>query len=253
MSENKLMIRFYLWVFAVSALLTYAVDLNSQFHFIALNSPLVSNSFCFSILSGVLTGVVVALAVEIKQYFSRKRQARAFLFGVASELYGLLAVQKAGIAYFLDHPSESIPKNLCGGSSQQPINYHISQLKMADYNTFKKSDSISKALSKFANQMSFIEKTVRDFINIPIAYNKTELNALKMNVYNSKVTSASELMLSTLQKITEELEKCLTDIDAFCSAFEKLYNSRYTWNQIKESTSEIEKQIRKNVHCYGED
>lgn len=253
MSENKVMIRFYLWVFAVFALLTYAVDLNSQFHFIVLNSPLVSNSFCFSILSGVLTGVVVALAVEIKQYFSRKRQARALLFGVASELYGLLAVQQAAIAYYIEHPSETISKNLCGDSSQQPINYHILQLKMADYNTFKKSDSINGALRILANQISFIEKTVRGFINIPIAYNKTELNAFKMNDYNSKVTSASTLMLSTLQKITEELEKCLSDIDAFCGAFEKLDNSRYSWNEIKESISEIEQQIRKNVHCYGED
>ena len=41
MSDNKTMIRFYLILLVVSAALTYAVDLNGQFHFIKLNSPLI--------------------------------------------------------------------------------------------------------------------------------------------------------------------------------------------------------------------
>ena len=46
MSDNKIMIRFYFGLFLVLALLAYTVDLNSQFHFVALNTPFISNLFC---------------------------------------------------------------------------------------------------------------------------------------------------------------------------------------------------------------
>ena len=42
MSDNKTMIRFYSVFLLLSALLTYAVDLNAQYSFVVVNSPLIS-------------------------------------------------------------------------------------------------------------------------------------------------------------------------------------------------------------------
>lgn len=247
MSDNKTMIRFYLGLFLISALLTYVVDLNSRLHFIVLNSPLISNSFCFSILSGILTGVSVALVVEIKQYCSRKRQVCNTLYAVALELYNLLTIQKAGIAYYIDHPAVAIPQNLCGPQAQQPIYYCVSQFRMIDYNTFRKNDNINEALKKFINEIVFVENMTRNFTNISIAYNETKIKAIEKQNFKSEVTSASSIMLSALQKGMSELEKCLSDIDDFCRAFEKMDNSRYKWSQSKGIASDMEKQIKQDI------
>lgn len=248
MSDNKTMIRFYLGLFLIVALLTYAVDLNSKFHYIVLNSPLISNSFCFSILSGILTGVAVALFAEIKQYCLRKRQARDTLYVVALKLYNLLIIQKAGIVYYIKHPVEVIPKNLCGYQVQQPIYSCISQFGMIDYNTFGKNDNINLALKNFSKRMFFIENTVRNFTNISIAYNEVEIENIKKHTCIGKVTSESVIMSNALQKGIKELENCLSAIDDFCSAFEKIDNKCYRWNHSKAIASELEKQIEQDVY-----
>lgn len=72
MSDNKIMIKFYAFIFIVCVFLTYIVDLNEQIHFVKLDSSFISNSFCFAILSGILTGVIVALLIEIRQYLLHK-------------------------------------------------------------------------------------------------------------------------------------------------------------------------------------
>lgn len=110
MSDNKNMIRFYALLLVVSVLLTYLVDINGQLHFLSLNTPWISNNFCFAISSGIVTGLIVALAAEIRFYWLHKRQAQKTMYSAAFELYKLISMQKATLHYYINHPEAVILK-----------------------------------------------------------------------------------------------------------------------------------------------
>lgn len=248
MRENKTMICFYFGLFLISALLAYTVDLNSQFHFLVLNTPFISNSFCFAILSGILTGVVVAIATEIRQYLLHKRQARNSLYAIVSELYALISVQKASIKYFIDHQDISIPKNIGGDYAKQPILYRISQFRAIDYATFSKKDDVQIALKSFRKQIDMIERATRDLVNLQIACNERQIALYEHYDNESKVTAASPEMLKVLQEEYNALKECLVSIDRFCSAFEEFNNERFLWKQGKKEVDEVSKRIQENVY-----
>ena len=163
MSDNKIMIKFYAFIFIVCAFLTYIVDLNEQIHFVKLDSSLISNSFCFAILSGILTGVIVALLVEIRQYLLHKRQARNALYVLTLNLYGAIYQQKAWFTYYINHKEAVIESNIGHNYIQQVILTYIAQLKMVDYNTFSKRDKFKISYALFYQQVDEIEGLVRKF------------------------------------------------------------------------------------------
>lgn len=248
MSDNKTMIRFYSVFFLVSAFLAYAVDLNGQFHFLMLNSAFISNSFCFAILSGILTGVIVALAAETRQYLLHKRQARNALYAIASELYSLISVQKAGLKYYINNQNISIPENIGGEYAQQPILIRASQFKSIDYSTFSKKDDVRLALRAFNKQIDMMDRAARNLVNLQIAYKQVQIAFLEKYDNKSKVTAASPVMLNALHAEHNALKDCLTAIDVFCTTFEKLDSERFSWKQGKKAVDEMSKIIEANVY-----
>ena len=248
MSDNKTMIRFYSIFLVVSAVLTYAVDLNGQIHFVKLNSPQISNSFCFAILSGVLTGIIVALAAEWRQYLLHKRQARNALYTVASELYALISVQRASLKYYINNQNVAIPENIGGDFAQQPIMLRASQFRSIDYSPFSKKDTIRVSLKSFRNQIILIETTAKNLVELKIAYNKTQIAFLEKKDRESTVTASSPLMLNALHEEHNALRDCLGIIDAFCSTFEKIDSSQFSWNQGKKVVDDLGKKIEADVH-----
>ena len=248
MSDNKTMIRFYSVLLVVFAALTYAVDLNGQFHFIQLNSPIVSNSFCFAILSGVLTGIIVALAAELRQYLLHKRQARNALYAVASEMYALISVQRAGLKYYINNQNSAIPENIGGDYAQQPILLRVSQFRSIDYSPFLKNDTIQISLKSFRKQIDLVETTARNLTTLKIAYNETQMAFWEKKDNESKVTASSLVMLNALHEEHNALKDCLVVIDAFCSAFEIIDNNRFNWKQGKKAVDDLGKKIEADVH-----
>lgn len=248
MSDNKTMIRFYSIIFVVSALLTYIVDLNDHFHFLKLNTPYISNSFCFAILSGILTGVIVALAAEIRQYLLHKRQSRQSLYTIASNLYALISVQKASIKYYINNPCSTIPENIGGDYAQQPILSRISQIPSIDYSTFSKKDIIRLALGSFTGKIAMIEQATRNLISLQVAHNRTQISFLESNDTQSKVSAASTLMLNALYKEHNALNDCLIELANFCSAFEKYDGESFQWTQGKKAIDDMSKQIEVNIY-----
>lgn len=243
MSDNKTMIRFYSGLFLTSALLTYAVDLNSQFHFIAVNSPLISNSFCFAILSGVLTGIIVALVAEVRLYLLHKRQSRNALFAVATELYGLISVQRAHVTYYINDAAADIPENIGDEHARQPILVCTGYLKTIDYSPFSKKDHIRIAAATFYARLYDIESGVRNLASLQIAHTEVQKAFLKNYDVSSKVTASSPLMLSALQKQNDDLKICLDILDEFCGTFEQVNNNHFNWQRSKEIADDLSKKI----------
>lgn len=248
MSSNKAMIRFYFRLFLLSALLAYVVDLNSQFHFFSLNSPWISNAFCFSILSSVLAGIIVALVAEIRQYQLHKSHAQNSLYATASELYALLSVQKACLTYYIANDTVSIPNNIGDEHTRQPIITRIESLPSIDYSPFSTKDSIGKALGAFSRQIYNIESSVRDLVNLQIAYNRTTISFLENGDPQKPVTASSSLMMNALHEAHGKLSECLTLINEFCSSFEKADSKRFSWSCGKKVVDDMGKKIEVNPY-----
>lgn len=248
MSGNKAMIRFYFCLFLLSALLTYVVDLNGQLHFLSLNLPWISNAFCFSILSSVLAGIIVALIAEIRQYQLHKSYAQNSLYAIASELYALISVQKACLTYYIDNNTVSIPNNVGGEHARQPILTCIASLPSIDYSPFSNKDSIGKALGAFRTQVYNIESSVRDLVNLQIAYNRTTISFLENGDHQKTVTASSSLMMNALHEAYDKLSECLVLLNEFCSTFEKVDSKRFSWSCGKKVVDDMGKKIEVNPY-----
>ena len=198
MSDNKKMIRFYSLLLIISTLLTYLVDINGQLHFLSLNTPWISNNFCFAILSGIVTGLIIALAAEIRFYWLHKRQTQKTMYSAALELYELISRQKATLHYFINHPEAVIPKNIDSDSSQQLIQQYANYLNWVDYSVFAKKDPILVSYNTFRDHIATIERTARSLIKLRIAFNETEIGFLKKNANQSPVISSSSHMSNAL-------------------------------------------------------
>lgn len=233
MSDNKNMIRFYALLLVVSVLLTYLVDINGQLHFLSLNTPWISNNFCFAISSGIVTGLIVALAAEIRFYWLHKRQAQKTMYSAAFELYKLISMQKATLHYYINHPEAVIPKNIDSDSRQQLLQQYADCLNWVDYSVFAKKDPIWVSYNSFRDQIAAIERTARGLIKLRIAYTETELEFLKNNANRSPVTLSSSHMSNALQEQYCSLQDCLPSIVNFCSSFEKLNEKQYSWKISK--------------------
>ena len=248
MSDNKVMIRFYTFLLVVSAVLTYVVDLNGQLYFIKVNSLFISNSFCFAILSGILTGVIVALAAEIRQYLLHKREAVNALYTIASELYALISVQKASIKYYINNMTVSVPENIGGEFAQQPILFRSSQLKAIDYAPFSKKDDIWLALKDFVKQLGRIDSAARDLVDLQIEYNQTKMSFYEKHDNQSKVTAESSIMLNVLHEKHCAMKDCLVILSEFCSKFEKIDSKRFNWKNGKMAVDDMAVKIEENAY-----
>ena len=225
------------------------MDLNAQYGFVVINSPLVSHSFCFAILSGILTGVIVALAAEIRQYIMHKRQARSALYAIASELYASISVQKAGLKYYINNPDIPIPENIGDDFARQPILDRVIQFRAIDYNAFSMQDNIGFALKSFGHHLNLIERSIRSLTGLRIARNCVQLSFVENCDVKSKVTASLPLMLNALYEEHDALNDCLVAIDSFCASFERLDSVRFEWNCGKKVIDDMSKRIEVDIHC----
>ena len=248
MSDNKHMIYFYFIMLTMSMLLAYIVDLNGQFHFAKLNCPWISNAFCFTILSGILTGTVVALTTEVRQYWLHKRQVQNMLYQNSVEIYAFLSAQKACIEYYINHVTEPIPENIGNGHFQQAIFVRIGYLRSLDYSPFFKKDIIGNAWRNFSTDLNAIEITTRNLEELQISWNKTRISFLEKENANFQVSAASFFMMEILKEKYKELQQSLIVIDSFCCNFEKINNMHFTWTESKKISNKISERIKENPY-----
>ncbi len=248
MKDNKVMIRFYSISLAISAVLTYAIDLNQQVQFFTLNSPWISNTFCSTIMSGVLTGLIVALAAEIRQYWLHKRQAQRTLYSCASALYALLSIQHACTRHYIQNTNDTIPQSIGDEHAQHPITCQIETIKSIDYSPISKQDSVYRAFHVFEKQLADVESATRNMISLQIAYNNAKIDLLAKHIAHDPITSTSPYMLDALRKVHDELQESLMIIDTFCCTFEKMDRNHFQWTRGKKVVDEMGRKIEENPY-----
>ena len=103
-------------------------------------------------------------------------------------------------------------------------------------------------MKSFRNQIKLIETTAKNLVELKIAYNKTQIAFWEKKDRESTVTASSPLMLNALHEEHNALRDCLGIIDAFCSTFEKIDSSQFSWNQGKKVVDDLGKKIEADVH-----
>lgn len=157
MNTNKHMIQFYGWLSLLSLTGTYLISLNEQLDLIQSSIIGLSNSFCFAITSGIFTGVLVALAIEVRQYQLSKHELQVELYKKASELYSKVNV----CCKFIDHliACDEILSPI-EGSEIRKLNEDCLELAAIDYVPFLKRDKVFGAYCNFSSQMGFIHQSI---------------------------------------------------------------------------------------------
>lgn len=247
MRGNKKMIWFYAILLSISLVITYLIELNSEMKFIIVNSPYISSSFCFAIFSGILTGLIVALAAEIRQYWVNKTIALDSLFSYLLELYALITVQQARIMYYINHPNESIVEGYAKKDTQTELLAPLKAIERIDYVSFLKRDKVYIALNFFKTKSFEIENAVNDLVNIDIAYNEVKIKQLENDGKTGKVMAIEPLILTALKKENAKLDSCIKHIEQICIAFFDMDDKKYNWKAKKEIAEVIKKQITNNL------
>lgn len=200
--------------------------------------------------SGILTGLIVALAAEIRQYWLNKRNTQNLLYNTARELYGLISNKRAGLKYYINNGDKNIPRNIGDDDIIEMILLRIKYLKNVDYavfwNSWYKGD-ITDALQMFNEQLYTMEGTVTHLLEIKIECIKMEMILLEYNKESREIIESSRIMKVLNEKYLE-LEKSLEDIEAFCNVFEKVDSLRFMWSRDKSRMIEMAENIAKNIY-----
>ena len=76
-------IKVIIWCSIVSIvflILTYAVTVNAEAHFVVLDSVWISNNFLITLFGGIFASMLVVLLCEIQKYLSSKSRTEQYLF-----------------------------------------------------------------------------------------------------------------------------------------------------------------------------
>ena len=112
MRESIKVIKWCSFISIVFLILTYSVTVNSEGHFISVNSVWISNSFLITLFGGVFASMLVVVLCEIQKYLSAKTSTEEYLFYQSLYLYQALMQMKTIIGDYLNHNEWPVPENL---------------------------------------------------------------------------------------------------------------------------------------------
>ena len=136
-------IKVIIWCSIVSTvflILTYAVTVNTEAHFVVLDSVWISNNFLITLFGGVFASMLVVLLCEIQKYLSSKRRTEQYLFYQSLYLYQALVQTRIFIEDYLSHEEWILPDNLFDESVRK-IQCQLNAIQTTDYATFKHSEN----------------------------------------------------------------------------------------------------------------
>ena len=120
----------------VFLIITYAVTVNAEAHFVVLDSVWISNSFLITLFGGVFASMLVVLLCEIQKYLSLKSRTEQYLFYQSLYLYQALVQTRVFIEDYLSHEEWILTDNLFDESVRK-FQCQLNAIQTTDYATFK--------------------------------------------------------------------------------------------------------------------
>lgn len=244
MSNNKKMIYFYCIMLIIAFLLSIALSLDKEFYWIEIRY----SSLWFTIITGIVSGLVVAIAAEFRQYKINKRSAETSLFYSSINLYYQISILDTYISYCLQNETSQINITILAGSQiTTPITNSLQQLRYIDYSPFCKPNKIKKAFNNIINNWSTYNRYIIDLSNIHILYNKIKIENIQSDKSESNITCQNEIMKNALKTASDNMCKIKDEIFAFCRSYPEKRQKEYDLAGTMDNTEKACKQFLINL------
>lgn len=204
-----------------------------------INSMWVSNNFLFSIFSSLLTGVVIALFMEVTQYQIHKNAARKDLYQHIVLAYSYIKTFSKKLNEQRNHPDLVMPSNMVD-LYMPPARKSINGFIYVDYNTFLKSDALYKQARETA---AFLNAKVIPFLfnadDLKIAMTEDQILSInecgmsKNTSYGNSVYTKRtiDLLLLDVEPLVEDFEQHVDQIANICGLMDN-------WESIRKQLYE---------------
>ena len=242
MRESIKVIRCCSIISLIFLVLTYAVTVNSEGHFISIDSIWISNNFLITIFGGVFASMLVIVLCEIRKYLSAKTNTEQYLFFQSVYLYQALMQMKTYIEDYVNHYEWRIPENLFDESIRM-IQCEMNALQLTDYVTFKYSnDSLMAEHGRFRIEaLPKMQPVLQSGIRLKIAINKAIIDnlekQLETHIYptsSKQITSENLWVSRALNYELEIVSSSVLLVDSYIIALDNYCNKRFKWDEVKE-------------------
>lgn len=232
------------WCSTISILfliLTYAVSVNSEAHFVVANTRWVSNNFLITLFGGVFASMLVVVLCEIQKYRSTKENTEQFLFYQGLYLYQALMQMGTIIQDYRNHCEWQLPENLFDESVRM-IQSEINALQMTDYATFQqKNNSLMFEHGKFRlESLPKIQPVLQSNIRLRLAINEAGIEHLQMQLdahsYSGsykRITSGIPRIADVLKAELERVDTSVVLVDHYLDAIDDCCHRKFNWDDIK--------------------
>lgn len=160
--------------------ISYAISVNIEIEFCAINSRFISNNFLFTCFSGAFASIFVLIATEVYRFIQMKNSIEQFLFSQLAFIYGHLQAANTDITDCLNNKG-IVPDNLLSSLSNT-IKQITQSLRSLDYNPFfssNRSRAIKRILTRlFSSEIIQLDSLTSDCIYLSIAIRTDKLDSL---------------------------------------------------------------------------
>ncbi len=243
MRESIKVIKWCSFISIAFLILTYAVTVNSEGHYISVNSVWISNSFLITLFGGVFASMLVVVLCEIQKYLSTKASTEEYLFYQSLYLFQALMQMKTIIGDYLNHNEWPIPENLFDESIRM-VQSEINALQITDYATFKHGEkTLMVEHGRFrVVTLPKIQPLLQGGTRLRLAINETDIeyleNQLATYSYSGtrkQITSNSPRVAQMLKNELDTISSAIGLVDKYISMLNNHCKNRYKWNEVKES------------------
>lgn len=242
MRENIKAIKWCSCISLLFLLLAYAVTVNSEIHFIVIDSVWISNDFLITLFGGVFTSMLVVALCEIQKYLSKKASTEEYLFYQGLYLYQSLMQMKIIIKDYLNHCEWNISENLLDESVRM-VHCEINAIQSVDYATFIHGDnSLMVAHARFRIEaIPKIQAILQSGIKLKLAINETIRDNLQEQLEQHTYSGNNKFITSDMMRVNRILNNELAMVSSsialvntYIVVLDNNCNNRFKWDAVKE-------------------
>lgn len=222
----------------ISFILTYMISLNMEIGFLNIDSDVISNSFLFTVFSGIFASTLVVLICELYKYYDTKKQMEGVLYMQFAFLFGQLLIIRNNIGRSLQNPNELLIDKLLQSQSLNSL-ASLNNIRTLDYCSFRHQSSIERSLDSFmSDSVLRLESFLINCRVLDIAINEDKINLMQMGVHNPGITSMSEKSHEVLVILNKQVEGYINEIDSILITIDMECNHRFNWVQRRNIMSQ---------------
>ena len=226
------------WIAFGSLLLTYAISLNMEMGIININSYTISNSFLFTLFSGVFASTLVVLICELNKYYDSKKRVENSLYMQFASLYVQLLIIRNNTAKMLQNPNEQLAQNLLEIPTSNS-KASLDSIRNLEFCTFKGKSPIELALKSFIGNGDIkLEDFMTNCKFLEIAINEDKIEFMKGGNFSPIITSASDKTHKVLSILNKNVEGFINEIDSLIIKIDNACDNRFIWVERRNAMSQ---------------